>query len=549
MKLFRIAILLIFSQLNLAGQDLAPDLDISQFPDFRAWELIPPDARQDYIAKWRRTAIDEMLRAGVPASISMAQGIVESNAGQSSLVKEAKNHFGIKCGGEWKGKSYYLQDDDHDESGNSVQSCFRKYKHEDDSWIDHSDFLRDPKKYNRYGFLFNLDQKDYRSWAYGLKSAGYATGGGYAESLINVIETHRLYELDNEAVSGSGGMATGGKPGKPGTTSPLPGRGIGTVNDVKVVLAKRDETIDDVAKRLHVKTTKLVGFNDNQYQPTDRLRENSRVFIQKKRNKWRGRQKVAYVKDNQLIFDVAQQYGIKLEKLRKRNRLVPGEEPAPGETLKIRGWFKRPSKPRLRSNDEIVKIESNRPPATGSGNTAPRPTTGSLPTKPSSGKPKADERPQNPYTDELPFEIGDDKTTTDKQPSSQPGSGQSGSQPGSSLPTPVERPKTSQPPIATSGADFPSPDRAKPSTSTGTAPSSQPPVTTPPPVSRPGSATPSRPSTSTSGDVPGATYHEVVKGDTLYNISKRYGTTPAAIQKLNGLPDNGIQIGQRLRVK
>lgn len=538
MTLFRIAIFLIISQLALSAQDQAepmanfgPDLEVKQFPDFRAWELIPPDVRADYIAKWKRTAIEEMLRSGVPASISVAQGIVESNAGQSTLAKEANNHFGIKCGGNYDGKSFYVQDDERDAAGNPIKSCFRKYKHADDSWIDHSDFLRDPKKYNRYGFLFHLDQKDYRSWAYGLKSAGYATGAGYAESLINVIETNRLYELDNEALAGGGIIAGPSKPGKPGTTTPLPGRGIGSVNDVKVVLAKKDETLDDVARRMRVKTVKLVEFNDNAYQPTDKLKENTRVFVQKKRKKWRGRQKLAYVKDNQLTIDVAQQYGIRLDKLQKKNRLAPGEEPAPGETLKIRGWWKRASKPRLRSNDEVVKVEQNRPSGTSSTtSTSTKPTTGS------SNKPQTGSTPQNPYSEELPFEIGD-RTTTDTRPG----------QPTPTLPTPVERPKPqpTQPPIATTDNDYPGSERAKPTTTTPPT-GNRPPVTTPAPVERP--STPSRPSTQPS-DVPGATYHEVVKGDTLYNISKRYGTTPAALQKLNDLPDAGIKIGQRLRIK
>ncbi len=540
MNTFRIAILLVFSQLSLIGQDLAgpfaqfgADEETVQFPDFRAWELLPPDVRQDYIAKYRRIAIDEMLRAGVPASIKMAQGILESNAGQSKLAKDANNHFGIKCGADWKGKTHFSMDDDRDAAGNAIQSCFRKYRDADDSWVAHSDFLRDPKKYNRYGFLFHLDQKDYRSWAYGLKSAGYATGGGYAESIINLIETNRLYEMDTEALNGG---VIAGKPGKPGTTTPLPGRGIGSVNDVKVVLAKKDETLDEVARRMRVKTVKLVDYNDNAYQPTDKLKENTRVFLQKKRKKWRGRQKVAYVKDTQLMIDVAQQYGIRLDKLQKKNRMAPGDEPAPGETIKIRGFWKRTSKPRLRSSDEVTKIENNRPSA-GNGattSTGTKPATGTT-TKPADGK------PQNPYAEELPFEIGDDRTTTETRPG----------QPTPVTPPPVERPKPqpTQPPIATTDNDYPGSERAKPTPSTNPAPTNRPPTTTPDPVTRPGSATPSRPSTQPAGGVPGAVYHEVVKGDTLYNISKRYGTTPDALQKLNNLADAGIKIGQNLRVK
>jgi LysM repeat protein len=541
MKHFSIVILLIVSQLRVFGQDLNlpnADFEIYQLADFRAWELIPVDVRQDYIKKYRKLAIDEMIRSGVPASISMAQGIVESNAGQSKLATEAHNHFGIKCGATWKGKSYFSLDDDRDAAGNAIQSCFRKYKHADDSWIDHSDFLRDPKKYNRYGFLFHLDPKDYRGWAYGLKSAGYATAASYAESIINVIETNKLYELDNEAIGG-GNVASGGKPGKPSTTSPLPGRGVGAVNDVKVVLAKNGETLEDISRRVRVNTVKLVGYNDQAYQPTDRLKENSRVFIQKKRKKWRGRQKIAYIKDNQTLIDIAQQYGIRLDKLQKKNRLSAGEEPAAGETVKIRGWWKRASKPRLRSNDEVVRLENGRGlPNSGSNNTGNARPNGSATNAPRSTNPTETDAPaKNPYADELPFEIGDDRTATDSKPGSQP-----------APPVIAPKPLPTRPPIATTDSDFPGSERAKPT--------SQPDRPTSPnggsrPTAEPTYPRPTSPATNPDepARVPGGIYHEVVKGDTLYNLSKKYGTTPAAIQKLNNMADNNIKIGSTVRVK
>lgn len=535
--------LLIFSVLAAFGK---PDFSFSNRlaeSNFRPadgpffWNSPAPD-RKAFIEKYKKLAIAEMQRSGVPASVTMAQAIVESNAGESELAKKANNHFGIKCGADWQGKSYFIQDDEKDGNGNSIQSCFRKYKNEETSWIDHSDFLRDPKKYNRYGFLFHLDPKDYRAWAYGLKSAGYATGSGYAESLINVIETNRLYELDNQAVTGTGDTAAGNKPGQP---APVAGRGIGRVNDVKMVLAKRDETPDDISRRIRVNTTKLVSYNDNAFQPTDKLKENQRVFIQKKRNRWRGKQKVHYVKDNQLMLDVSQQYGVKLAKILKKNRLEPGEEPAPGQTLKLRGLFKRAGKPKLRSDDEMAKVEANR--SKPDSPTASQPTTGSRPgTQPATDPAKA----QNPYADDLPFEIGENGAVDVNKS-------------GSTQPTPPTanpdraRPagETTRPPIATTDSDRPNEDRATPS---GERPAGG--LVTPP--SRP-SGTPSRPSAqpgsgssanpAAPGNVPGATYHTVIKGDTLYNLSKKYGTTPAAIQKLNNLPDVNIKLGESIRVK
>ena len=145
----------------------------------------------NYVERFKQVAIDEMVRSKVPASITLAQGILESSAGTSVLSKNSNNHFGIKCKEEWTGEKYYHDDD-------RPQECFRVYKHAEASYADHSDFLLTRP---RYAPLFQLPVTSYKYWAYGLKEAGYATNPKYAPMLIAYIEDYKLYEFDKVAVA------------------------------------------------------------------------------------------------------------------------------------------------------------------------------------------------------------------------------------------------------------------------------------------------------------------------------------------------------------
>ncbi|MDQ0968924.1 LysM repeat protein [Flavobacterium sp. W4I14] len=138
-----------------------------------------------YIDEFKGVAVEEMNANGIPASITLAQGILESGSGNSDLAKYANNHFGIKCTSDWKGKNYFRDDDQKND-------CFRVYKDARESFRDHSEFL----KRKRYSFLFQLDKNDYKSWAQGLKTAGYATNPKYPDLLINTIEKYQLYQYD-----------------------------------------------------------------------------------------------------------------------------------------------------------------------------------------------------------------------------------------------------------------------------------------------------------------------------------------------------------------
>ncbi len=154
---------------------------------------IAEDRVTGYIDMYHEIAILEMYRTGVPASITLAQALVESNAGRSDLASNANNHFGIKCKSTWVGDTYYHKDDDLDINGNLIPSCFRAYETDLDSYIDHSNFLRYKSNYQP---LFLLDKYDYKSWAYGLKEAGYATDVSYAHKLIAKIEELDLDKYD-----------------------------------------------------------------------------------------------------------------------------------------------------------------------------------------------------------------------------------------------------------------------------------------------------------------------------------------------------------------
>ena len=147
-----------------------------------------------YIEQYKTIVVNEMQRTGIPASIKMAQAILESGSGRSTLARQSNNHFGIKCGKDWDGKEVYRHDDDY-RDGLLIRSCFRAYDNPEESFMAHSDFLSNPYS-KRYKFLFNLDRYDYNAWAHGLKKAGYATDPAYPSKLINLIEKYQLYDLD-----------------------------------------------------------------------------------------------------------------------------------------------------------------------------------------------------------------------------------------------------------------------------------------------------------------------------------------------------------------
>ncbi len=281
----------------------------------------------NYIRQFQDLAIAEMLRTGIPASIKLAQAIHESNCGKSELAARANNHFGIKCGGDWRGKSFHKEDDDY-QNGKLIKSCFRHFNSVMESYIAHSDFLTDPAKSGRYGSLFQLQPTDYKSWARGLSRAGYATDPQYANRLIDIIEKHELYRFDNEYES-----VTVSK-------SPPSSSGVTIVryqNDVRYATAIVGDNVMILASRHDVQPAQLVRYNDDISSKDQNLIAGTKVYLQPKRGKYQGTQQHHLVKVGDDMVSISQQYGIKLEALLKRNGLQRHDVPMPRQKIALKG--------------------------------------------------------------------------------------------------------------------------------------------------------------------------------------------------------------------
>ncbi len=304
------------------------------------------DSREfnEYIAQYKAIAIQEMQRTGIPASIKLAQGLLESNAGRSTLAVKANNHFGIKCGSKWKGKTLYRKDDDY-KRGKLVKSCFRKYKSGPASYLAHSDFLAKDNR-RRYGFLFELSPTDYKKWAKGLKKAGYATSKTYATKLIKIIEQYHLYKYDHE------------KPNKI-TSRPrvLVKKEYQYINDAKMLFAREGDTPISIAKRLNTTPRRIVQYNEQITSITETIATNAPVFVQQKKKKFRGRGKYHTVRKGETMYEISQLYGIRLKDLYKRNKIPYGREVLAGESIKIKGKSKK--SPRLRINQPVVSSKKD----------------------------------------------------------------------------------------------------------------------------------------------------------------------------------------------
>lgn len=290
--------------------------------------------RDEYIQKFYKLAISEMQRSGIPASITLAQGCWESQNGNSILATEGNNHFGIKCKSEWTGKRIYHDDDARHE-------CFRKYLHAEASYIDHSNFLMSG---SRYSFLFQLDPKDYKAWAYGLKKAGYATDPIYAERLIKIIEEFKLnvYDeyVDNRQMASLKNESAAVKlqPSALGKTNAL--HKIEMRNGLRSIVVGEGDTYQSITKDLALKNWELYTYNDlEKGRPT---RVNEILYIEAKYKKANRTHKQHVAEDGDTMHYIAQRYALKLKPLLKRNRMKNGDEPAVGQIVFLRN--KKPRK-------------------------------------------------------------------------------------------------------------------------------------------------------------------------------------------------------------
>lgn len=301
-----------------------------------------------YIERYQHLAIEEMERSGVPASIKMAQALLESGAGASDLANRANNHFGIKCGGSWSGKTYKKHDDEFTMLGLPKKSCFRRYASAEESFRAHSDFLRNNRRYHE---LFDYDITDYKRWARGLKQAGYATSPTYHKKLIALIERHDLDRLDRMTAGipifvegdrdeAAGQAAPPSESGRPQPTEALAGDRsveLDYYNDVRCIIAHRRKTVAELAGIMNIALHDILRYNENLESPDQEVEPGMRVYTQPKRRHYRGREKWHQVAPGETMLDISIRYGISLRHLYRRNRMFPGSEPAPDSRIKIRG--------------------------------------------------------------------------------------------------------------------------------------------------------------------------------------------------------------------
>ena len=299
-----------------------------------SWSMLAQSQNQtylDYIATYRDMAIEQQRKYNVPAAITMAQGILESAAGQSELAKKAKNHFGVKCTSDWVGRTYYKDDD-------QVNSCFRVYAEVSDSYEDHSLFLTR----KRYESLFALPIGDYKNWAYGLKACGYATDPHYPEKLIRIIEQYGLNELTFDTL-----LVRSGAVNPQDTTwqegdiqvdftalaedMPTPemqdlqlfhNYQSGRCNGVRFIIAGPNETYASLASFLNMYERTLRKYNDA--LDGRELQEGDIVYIYAKKNRASRKTPYCYFREGDTAWSIAQRYGIKMKSLYKLNGIPYG---------------------------------------------------------------------------------------------------------------------------------------------------------------------------------------------------------------------------------
>ena len=297
--------------------------------------------QERYIYTYSDIAVAEMQRTGVPASITLAQGIIESGSGLSTLAVNGNNHFGIKCHNSWKGGTMKMDDDRKNE-------CFRTYDTPEESFRDHSDFLR---YRDRYKFLFDLDRRDYKGWAFGLKQAGYATDPSYASKLIRTIEEYDLSRFDfltNEELSSL--PASPSKLEEPvavrtgGSTGPAPvqeefrfslSRVMYSLNDVAFVYAGENDTYKSIAKEHNLFLFEILRFNEVKKGAV--VKPGDIVYLEAKKKKApKGLEMYIVSEDGENLHDICQRFAVKESAVRTLNKLDANASLLEGDVIKLR---------------------------------------------------------------------------------------------------------------------------------------------------------------------------------------------------------------------
>lgn len=310
MKKMFIAIVLLLGLLGLSAKDDTP--------------------QERYVKKYADMAVKEMVRSGVPASITLAQGMLESGSGMSKLATQGNNHFGIKCHKGWEGKSMKVDDD-------APNECFRVYSSVADSYKDHSDFLR---YRDRYKFLFDLERTDYKGWAYGLKKAGYATDPGYPAKLIKYIEEYKLYKYDvlskveEKELPLSPLVIEAPKMAREEFHFPLT-RELFSKNGVPFVYSLEGETYRSIAKYYHLFHQEILRFND--LRKDEELLPGTVVYLSFKENHTQpGLDKYIIEQDGENFHAICQRFAVKEKAILKLNGWKKAPFLAEGDEIKLR---------------------------------------------------------------------------------------------------------------------------------------------------------------------------------------------------------------------
>jgi LysM repeat protein len=288
---------------------------------------------RDYIDSYKDLSISEMKRTGIPASITLAQGMIESDYGRSRLAIEANNHFGIKCHNDWTGATIKHNDDKRNE-------CFRKYRKPEESFYDHSDFLTST---TRYGSLFELNETDYKAWAKGLKKAGYATNPDYANMLIRKIEENELWRFDfNKKSPGKNSpkpdtlKVASTKVNQNSDNFVVPGRvsRLKENNRIQYIAVAEGDTRESIENEFNLLKWELPKYNE--LESDFRIVPGQILYLQPKRDKAEPGKEVHSTVKGDSMYTISQKYGIKLKKLYEMNRMKEGEEPKEGDRIWLR---------------------------------------------------------------------------------------------------------------------------------------------------------------------------------------------------------------------
>lgn len=292
-------------------------------------QKISPD---EYINTYRGIAIAEMKRSGIPASVTLAQGILETECGNSELVKKSNNHFGIKCKSTWTGESVTHTDD-------APNECFRKYNNPEASYKDHSDYL---KTSPRYAALFQLDPSDYKGWAYGLKRAGYATNPQYPQIVISNIEKYNLHQYDNLSIEDIDNLAAS----KVIIDQKFIKENIvvdfsivensiklkNKINGLKALMAPKGISLLVIASKANIDLVKLLEYND---LLTDGLLNDEQVIYLEKKPK-QGNRDFYTALQKESLYDISQNNAVQLKYLSQLNNMNENVTVQKGTKIKLR---------------------------------------------------------------------------------------------------------------------------------------------------------------------------------------------------------------------